>query len=382
MGGGGIYPVIIYRNISVYAHGFFIFQGVKMAYTFPQLKQIRDNIIMSFGISSDNATRVVAFYNVGANQDHDIIDKMLSGDLSSVPAALSALGISSDIVQATPTNESREEKNAFDLAKKTAKRSPKNFKNATRTTADITGNKQPSESVRASSLGASDTLADKIPVDDIKDHIKDNNAFQDIKQHDDIIPAADAEIMQDTLDELPEGFADTVRQWLEDWATFEKIDLTRLHAQQWRALCMYIGQKVKHSKVIVDTSIKRAGRTYSGKKLEALLSLWAYFCGMYKQVPLVSDFVSFSGVSSSYFYDYEGRGLSSSSVSILKKARRIEETGLGSSVAGGGAGTVGGIFLLKARHGYSETVTVNHVSAAPSVGLAELPKLTTSGDLG
>lgn len=372
----------MYVDIFLHLHGFFIFQGVLLvAYTFPQLKQIRDNIIMSFGISSDNATRVVAFYNVGANQDHDIIDKMLLGDLSSVPAALSALGIVSS-VQAT----TKEEKNTADLAekkeekthKKTAKSSPK----TTRNTADITGDKQHSESVRASSVRPSDTLADKIPTDNIKDHTSPNTAYTEIKQHDDIIPAADAEIMQDTLDELPEGFADTVRQWLEDWAAFEKIDLTRLHAQQWRALCMYIGQKVKYSKVIVDTSIKRAGRTYSGKKLEALLSLWAYFCGMYKQVPLVSDFVSFSGVSSSYFYDYEGRGLSSSSVSILKKARRIEETGLGSSVAGGGAGTVGGIFLLKARHGYSETVTINHVSAAPSVGLSELPKLDIKADLG
>ena len=332
-----------------------------MAYTFPQLKQIRDNIIMSFGISSDNATRVVAFYNVGANQDHNIIDKMLLGDLSSVPAALSALGIVSP-VQATTTNENREEKTASDLAEKkeekTAKRSAKSSKNDTRNTADNTTDLQAPVSPLASYLGASDTLTDKITDKPTKSRINENNAIQDIKQHDDIIPAADAEILQDNLDELPEGFADTVRQWLEDWAAFEKIDLSRLHAQQWRALCMYIGQKVKHSKVIVDTSIKRAGRTYSGKKLEALLSLWAYFCGMYKQVPLVSDFVSFSGVSSSYFYDYEGRGLSSSSVSILKKARRIEETGLGSSVAGGGAGTV-------------QTHTKHNFLGVPAVCLAQ-----------
>ena len=90
----------------------------------------------------------------------------------------------------------------------------------------------------------------------------------------------------------------------------------------------------------------------------------------------MSDFVSFSGVSKSYFYDYDGRGLSSSSVSILKKARQIEEGGLGSSVAGGGAGTVGGIFLLKTRHGYSETVTIQHTSSAAAVGVGDLPLLT------
>lgn len=356
-----------------------------MAYTFPQLKQIRDNIVMSFGISSDNATRVVAFYNVGANQDHNIIDKMLLGDLSSVPAALSALGISSDIVQASLDDRQTEIKNTSDLAKKkeekTAKRSPKRSQNATRTTADNNNDLQATTSPLASSVRPSDISGDKIPTKTTKSRINENNAIQDIKQHNDIIPAADAEIIQDTLDELPEGFADTVRQWLEDWAAFEKIDLTRLHAQQWRALCMYVGQKIKKYHVLDDTEkIKaRGGRFYKPQKLDALLTLWGYFCGVYRQVPLVYDFVSFSGVSRSYFYDYEGKGLSSTSVHILQKAKAMEESGLGSSVAGGGAGTVGGIFLLKARHGYSETVTVNHVTAAPSVGLTELPKLTDHG---
>ena len=360
-----------------------------MAYTFPQLKQIRDYIVSEYNIKEEQAARVIAFYNVGQNKDHDKIDLMMMGDLSPVPAALSALGISS-AVQASADDRQTETKTSADLAEKkeekTAKTSAeKRSKSPVKNTSQTAGNNndlQAPVSPLSSSLGASDISADKIPTTTTKDRIKENNAIQDIKQHDDIIPKADAEIVADNIDELPEGFADQVRQWLEDWATFEKIDLTRLHAQQWRALCMYLGNKIKMSKVIVDTTIKKAGRYYSGKKLEALLSLWAYFCGKYKQVPLVSDFVSFSGVSSSYFYDYEGRGLSSSSVSILKKARQIEEGGLGSSVAGGGAGTVGGIFLLKSRHGYSETVTVNHVSVSPSVGLAELPKLGSGGDLG
>lgn len=355
-----------------------------MAYTFPQLKQIRDNIIMSFGISSDNATRVVAFYNVGANQDHNIIDKMLSGDLSGVPAALSALGIPSDIVQAD--DRQTEIKPSADLAKKTHKKTAKSSPKTTRNTADI----QPSESVRASSLGASDTLADKIPVDNIKDHTSQNTAYtskyypfptrEEIKALSADTPQV--EIMQG--DELPPSFGDTVEGWFESFANKYNFDIYKLHPQQWRAACMYVGENIKASGVIRDRQKEKhnGGKVYSPHKLEELLKLWAYFCGLYRQVPLASDYINFSGVHRNFFYDYDGQGLSSTAVHLVQKAKQIEEQGLGSSVAGGGAGTVGGIFLLKARHGYSETVTVNHVTAAPSVGLAELPKLTTSGDLG
>lgn len=362
-----------------------------MSLSIQELKQIRDNIISEYGLSMGDASRVVGFYNVGTHADHDILNNMLLGDLSSVPAALSALGISS-AVQASADDRQTETKPSADLAEKkeektaktsAEKRSKSPVKN-TRQTAGNNNDLQAPVSPLSSSLGASDTSNNDLPLKDIKDHTKQNTAFQDIKQHDDILPRADAEIVADNIDELPEGFADQVRQWLEDWATFEKIDLTRLHAQQWRALCMYAGTKIKQSHVLDDVErIKaRGGRFYKPQKLEALLTLWAYFCGKYKQVPLVFDFVSFSGVSRSYFYDYEGKGLSSTSVHIMQKAKQIEESGLGSSVAGGGAGTVGGIFLLKARHGYSETVTVNHVSASPSVGLSELPKLDIKTDLG
>lgn len=359
-----------------------------MAYTFPQLKQIRDNIIMSFGISSDNATRVVAFYNVGANQDHNIIDKMLLGDLSSVPAALSALGIVSS-VQAT----TKEEKKASDLAKKkeekTAKSSKKNT-SQTRQTADNNNELQATTSPLASSLGASDTLADKIPTKDIKDHTKENTAYtskyypfptrEEIKALSADTPQV--EIMQG--DELPPSFGDTVEGWFESFASKYNFDIYKLHPQQWRAACMYIGENIKACGVIRDRQKEKTngGKVYSPHKLEELLKLWAYFCGIYKQVPLASDYINFSGVHRNFFYDYDGQGLSSTAVHLAQKAKQIEESGLGSSVAGGGAGTVGGIFLLKARHGYSETVTVNHVTASPSIGLAELPKLTTSGDLG
>ena len=364
-----------------------------MGFAIQDLKAIRDNIASTYKIDSVQAARVVGFYNVGEHKDHDTLNNMLLGDLSPVPAALSALGISS-AVQATTTNENREEKTASDLAKKkeekTAKRSPKNSKNATRQTADNNNDLQAPVSPLASSVRPSDISSDKIPADNIKDHTKDNIAYtskyypfptrEEIKALSAESPQI--EIMQG--DELPPSFGDTVEGWFESFANKYNFDIYKLHPQQWRAACMYVGENIKASGVIRDRQKEKhnGGKVYSPHKLEELLKLWAYFCGLYRQVPLASDYINFSGVHRNFFYDYDGQGLSSTAVHLAQKAKQIEEAGLGSSVAGGGAGTVGGIFLLKARHGYSETVTVNHVSAAPSVGLAELPKLTTSGDLG
>jgi len=344
------------------------------------------------GIDSREAARVIGLFNTGrvdgvqvCEPSHDTITDILAGDVSGVPAACAVLGIEykapgkkSGI---TPADNSGSIDKAGDGS------------------GDIVKETTPAGCVGApaGSVVASDSASDKIPATPKKRNTNQNKKAATTKNfntsqareagpvvesvntgvNSDEAQVVPAEVVTDNGNELPEGFADTVRGWFESWAQFENIDLTRLHSQQWRAACMMIGQRIKAGRVLYDEEkIKaRGGIIYKPERLESLLSVWGYFCGLYRQVPLVQDFVSFSGVSSSYFYDYQGRGLSSASVAILKKARAIEEGGLGSSVAGGGAGAVGGMFLLKTRHGYSETVTIQHSASAPAVGVAELPQL-------
>ena len=358
-----------------------------MAYTFPQLKQIRDNIIMSFGISSDNATRVVAFYNVGANQDHNIIDKMLLGDLSSVPAALSALGIVSP-VQATTTNENREEKTASDLAKKkeekTAKRSPKNSKNATRNTAGNTNNIQAPVSPLASSVRPSDTLADKIPADNVKDCTSPNTV--NIIQSADILPAIDGDIIPASSDGdlLPAALPSIVEDWLQEYAQKYNIDLQKCAGLQWRGACLYVGQHFKSSDILLDKerTLSRNNKTYNPYKIAALIPLYEALTVSYKHITLACDFIAFSGVSREWFYNSQDRGLTSAVVDLRQKLKAIEESALSAGLVDSHENPTGRIFYSKARLGWRESVEIVHTSVAPSVGLAELPKLTTSGDLG
>jgi len=344
-----------------------------MAVSMAELKKARDIIADYFSISSGDAARAVGAFNAAGRGDD--LRAVIGGDLSSVPGVLSDLGITGSITDSKPAaggsvgapgGAVAASGSASDKIPASKHKAVTGQNKGVKHTSIKDGNK----------AGAGDPSAVILPFNDgaglISSDIPTTKG--------DIIKDDTAEVV-DNGSKLPEGFADTVRAWFDSWAEFEGVNLSKIHAQQWRAACMMIGQRIKAGRVLYDEDkIKaRGGVIYSGDKLEELLQVWAYFCGTFKQVPLVSDFVSFSGVSSSYFYDYTGRGLSSSSVAILQKARAIEAGGLSSSVAGGGAGVIGGIFLLKARHGYSETVNVNHVSSAHDNTAAALPVFGDNG---
>lgn len=175
---------------------------------------------------------------------------------------------------------------------------------------------------------------------------------------------------------LPVGFADTVRGWLSDFQQKENIeDLSKLSGLQWHSVCMYIGQCVQASGVLRDKERERkeGGKIYNAQAVESLLSVWEYITGFYKHVPLVCDFISFSGVSRQWFYDYEGRGLTSSSVQIAKKAREIEESALSVALNDSRENPTGRIYYSKARLGWRETTEVIHTSATAAPAPSALP---------
>ena len=350
------------------------------------------------GIDSREASKIIGLFNTGraggvevCEPSHDTISAILAGDVSGVPAACAVLGIEYKD-KAPADNMTGDNSGSIDKAGDGS--------------GDIVKETTPAGCVGApaGSVVASDSASDKIPASPKKRNTSPNKKAATTKNFNtsqareagpvvesvntgvnsdeaQVVPAASAEVVNDNKDELPAGFGDRCCEWVEAFCNKHNLDITHLKAQQWRSACMYVGENIKQSHVLdnIDWIKSHGGRGYSGVKLEKLLRVWAYLCGLYNQVPLVSDFINFSGVHPNYFYDYEGRGLSSSSVEIVKKARAIEESGLGSSVAGGGAGAVGGMFLLKTRHGYSETVTIQHAASAPAVGVAELPKLMDLG---
>ena len=134
---------------------------------------------------------------------------------------------------------------------------------------------------------------------------------------------------------------------------------------------MFVGRYLQASGIFLDKEkLKRGGsKYYKAETIAAMLPIWEYLTGLYKHIPLACDFISFVGVSTEWFYD-TGNRLSSSRVEIAKKARAIEERALSAAITDHKENPTGRIYYTKARLGWQETTTIQHVSAtaaAPTV---------------
>jgi hypothetical protein len=176
-------------------------------------------------------------------------------------------------------------------------------------------------------------------------------------------------------DYLPETLPDDIESWLSDFSNRYNIELVKASGQQWRSACIYVGQRIQKSKILEDIERERShgGKIYNPERVAALLPLWEYVTGLYKHIPLASDFIAFSGVSREWFYDSQGQGLTSSRLDIAKKARAIEESGLSAGLVDGRENPTGRIYYSKARLGWKETTEIVHISAAAVSAAPSLP---------
>lgn len=183
--------------------------------------------------------------------------------------------------------------------------------------------------------------------------------------------------------ELPETLADDIKSLLKAWATDNDFeDLSKLANIQWRSACLFVGQWIKQNKILEDIERARrdGGRYYDGEKVAALVPIWEYITGLYKHIPLHVDFIAFSGVSRQWFYDYDGQGLTSTSVQIIKKVMEIENAAISVGVTDSRENPTGRIFYAKARLGWRENDSIqqiddNNGSNKNALPVFNLPKL-------
>lgn len=176
--------------------------------------------------------------------------------------------------------------------------------------------------------------------------------------------------------ELPETLADDIKSLLKAWATDNNLDdLSKLANIQWSAACLFVGQWFKSNKILHDVERERSegGRFYDGEKVAALVPIWEYITGLYKHIPLHVDFIAFSGVSRQWFYDYDGQGLTSSSVQIIKKVMEIEQKSISVAVTDSRENPTGRIFYAKARLGWREADHVAPIQDEKRQAAAALP---------
>ena len=371
-----------------------------MAFTFKELKQLKNDIAAAMGIDSSIAARVIGYYNGGGPSVRpDVVRAMIGGDLSHVGPALVALGY--DLPAAD--NGSRESKTGESI---TASGDPSGSASAGPVVDDLqadnitagTGSDMVPDGVGDDLHAAPDgfqnapqktkkTQADKRTTK----QKKTNTSPQAVKGpdvvqggHDDLGPDDLEHVQGESVNphELPPGLYDDICATLENYCRQQNMDPGKIHPLQWKSACIYIGQSIKARGLLRDYEREKShgGVLYDGVKVAALLDIYDYICGQYKQVPFVYNFPRFAGISPQYFADYENR-LTSSRVNLYKKALDIQRAGLIDAVTGGGSATVGNIFLSKALAGLQETVTIQHVSAASTPAAVALPVFGPDGGL-
>ena len=296
-------------------------------YVYKDLKQCAEKIAAGFGLSDEDGRRVIGWYNV--NQREKIAD-IIAGDLSSVPAALDALGIGSGEGVNTKQKSAGGSRSPIQQKKKS---------------------KQPEKKEGKTSRKAG-------AVDIVTGAAVECEELETI-----------------TADLLPASLPDDIESWLSDFSARYDMDLLKASGQQWRSACIYIGQHIQKSRILEDheRERKQGGKIYKPERVAALLPLWEYITGVYKHIPLVCDFISFSGVHRNWFYDYDGRELTSTRVQIVKKAREIEESGLSAGLVDGRENPTGRIYYSKARLGWRESVEIVHTSATAAASAGSLP---------
>ena len=114
-------------------------------------------------------------------------------------------------------------------------------------------------------------------------------------------------------------------------------------------------------------------RVYDGEKVSKLLDIFQALSAVYRHIPLHTDFISFSGVSREWFYDYDGRGLTSMGVQIVKKAMEIENAAISAGVTDSRENPTGRIFYAKARLGWREADQVTPIQNENRQTAAALP---------
>ena len=360
-----------------------------MAFTFKELKQLKNDIAAAMGIDSSIAARVIGYYNGGGRPD--VVRAMMGGDLSHVGPALVALGY--DLPAAD--NGSRESKTGSASAGPVVQADnitagpdmipdgvgddlhdgsghdlvgcPDGFQNAP----------QRKESKQAA----------KCPTKQMKTITSPQALQNDLVKgvHDDLGPD-DIELIQgDIITEdphaLPPGLYDDIVASIEYYCQNNDIkEPKKMHPHEWKSLCIYIGQSIKARRILQDTTrLKEGGFRYDPQKLVALLNIYDYTCGQYKQVPFEHNFARFAGVSLDYLKDYMKRGLTSSHVGLAEKAHDIQRAGLIDGAAGGGSAAVPLIFLCKSLGGLNENTNNQDSTTECTQILEPVPDLSRAG---
>lgn len=177
---------------------------------------------------------------------------------------------------------------------------------------------------------------------------------------------------------VPESMAQDIENIISGYCSKYNIDdLRKTTASVWRGACMAVGFHLKKSGALRDRQKEKqfGGTRYNAPLISALIPFWAYLCSLYDKPPLASDFISFTGVSASWFYNNNGQegNLSSAGMCIHKKVLQLQESGLSSVLVDGRRNPTGTIFFLKNWHGWRDQREIVHTDGGSASAPVNYP---------
>lgn len=300
--------------------------------TFKDLKEISQGLADLVGVTYDEAARIVAsFSSIGKWGE---VDKIAAGDMETIREGAASVGVALPESEKVPKRSRQAEKR------------PTNQKN-----------------IKADQY--------KTQRDIIKPSIEriTPEAVEIVNKYNDV---------DYVRGELPPGLADDIKHFLELWAQDNNIeDLSKCASLQWRAACIYCGWWIRDKGILFDREAMArsvgGSRVYDAEKVSKLLDIFQALSSVYRHIPLHTDFISFSGVSREWFFDYDGRGLTSANAQIIKKAMEIENAAISAGVTDSRENPTGRIFYAKARLGWREADQVAPIHDENRQAAAALP---------
>lgn len=361
-----------------------------MAFTFQQLKQAKQNIMDSFGLSAPDASRVVGFFSGSP----DTVQAIINNDLAGVPSALSALGLAPQGTAQDQTQDQRKPVQDQEKPQGAARKAPQETAPVPQCAQDQGEPRKQGVQDQGKKDQRKKLDSRMTPAGGTRSRRKRSASSAPIAANapQECAPAMAPDVPQgaaldcppaDDPHALPAGLYDEICSTIDFYCQQNDIKEPRkMHPHEWKSLCIYIGQGIKARKLLQDTTrLREGGFRYDPQKLLALLNIYDYTCGQYKQVPFEHNFARFAGVSLDYLKDYMQKGLTSAHVGLAQKAHDIQTAGLIDGASGGGSASVPLIFLCKALGGLSETVTVQHVTSAAAPQVSALPVFDDGGSL-
>lgn len=186
--------------------------------------------------------------------------------------------------------------------------------------------------------------------------------------------------VETVADALPDNLMDLINNAIYDFMTYECKppidDMRKASAQLWSACCMYIGKTVfKENKLLYNADAVRQGvKKYNYDKVNVVIDIWLYYCGLYSKAPLIFNFYYFCGVNYSEWLKNDC-AVTSDGIALKQRLSEAQQGGLSAILSDSRHNPTGIMALLRHFHGWENNTVTIQTETKTAIKAVDLPKI-------